>query len=189
MSNKKRDSKKLESKIRSLFRSSGTAVLNYKQIASKLDVRDTKGRNDIIRILNQLHSKKILKAKQRGQYQFNKEAIPTKRARLTIIPSGKGVVSVDDFNEELVISKKALNKALDGDLVEISINRKEKGIEAEVVSIVERSTKEYVGVLERQKEFGFVVCKSSKAYTDFFIEKEELKDFRDGEKVVIVFKE
>jgi len=189
MSNKKRDSKKLESKISSLFRSSGTAVLNYKQIASKLDVRDTKGRNDIIRILNQLHSKKILKAKQRGQYQFNKEAIPTKRARLTIIPSGKGVVSVDDFNEELVISKKALNKALDGDLVEISIHRKEKGIEAEVVSIVERSTKEYVGVLERQKEFGFVVCKSSKAYTDFFIEKEELKDFRDGEKVVIVFKE
>ena len=188
MSNKKKNLKRLESQILSLFRNSVSSVLNYKQIASKLDIRDTKGRNDIIRLLHQLHNKKQLIVKQRGQYQYNKISVPTQRAKLTIIPSGKGVVKIESHEDEIIVPKKFLNKSLDGDLVEVSIHKDGKFFEAHVDSIVERSTKEYVGVLDRQKDFGFVVCKGSKIYTDFFIEKEDLKDFKDGEKVVVVFK-
>ena len=53
MSKKKKDLKRLERKILALFKNSPKAIFNYKQLASILEIRDTKGRNDIIRVLNQ----------------------------------------------------------------------------------------------------------------------------------------
>ena len=188
MSKKKKELKKLEVKILSLLKNSPQSTFNYKQLAAKLNVRDTKGRNNIIRVLNLLQQKKILLSQQRGKYTYNKHSLKTELSTLRIIPSGKGVVTLDSFEEELIIPKKHLNKALHGDTVEVSIHKRKNFFEAHVEFIIERSKKEYVGVLERLKEFGFINCRSSTTYTDFFIEKEELKEFKDGEKVVINFK-
>ncbi|MDB3863074.1 ribonuclease R [Flavobacteriaceae bacterium] len=188
MSKNKKDLKKQEAKILSLFQNSSESIFNYKQIAANLGVTDTKGRNNIIRVLNLLQSKDILTSAQRGKYKFNKTSIMTQQAELRIIPTGKGVVSLEDYDEELIIPKRYLNKALDGDLVEISIHRKNKIVEAHIEFIVKRAKKEYVGVLERQKDFAFVNCRNRRIYTDFFIEREELKDYKDGEKVVVIFK-
>ena len=188
MSKKKNELKKLEGKIHLLFKNAPQSFFNYKQIAAQLKVKDTKGRNNIIRVLNLLHKKEIIISEQRGKYRFNKKRVQTQEAVVRIIPTGKGVVRLPELEEEIMIPRKALNTALDGDLVEVNLIRKNKKIEAHVVQINKRSTKPYVGVLERQKEFGFVTCKSHKSYTDFFIEKEELKAFKDGEKVVVQFK-
>ena len=43
MSKKKKERYQLEGKIISLFKSRPKAVLNYKQIAAALDIKDTKG--------------------------------------------------------------------------------------------------------------------------------------------------
>jgi ribonuclease R/exosome complex exonuclease DIS3/RRP44 len=188
MSKKKKDLKRLERKILELFKNSPKAIFNYKQLASILEIRDTKGRNDIIRVLNQLNSKQIIVSTQRGKYHFNRRRQKTEEAILRIIPTGKGVVMIENFEEELIVPKKKLSRALDGDLVKISIHRKDKFFEAHVESIIERAQKEYVGILERQKDFAFVNCRNSRSYTDFFIEKKDLKDYKDGEKVVVTFK-
>ena len=188
MSKKKKDLKRLEGKILSLFKNSPKTIFNYKQLASKLEIRDTKGRNNIIRVLNLLNNKQIIVANQRGKYHYNKQKQNTEEASLRIIPTGKGVVKIEGYEEELIVPKKQLTRALDGDLVEVSIHRKDKFFEAHVESIVERAQKEYVGVLERQKDFAFVNCRNSKSYTDFFIEKKDLQEYKDGEKVVVAFK-
>ena len=52
MSKKKKELKGLERKISSLISSPNLKEFNYKQIAFSLGVNDTKGRNDIIKILN-----------------------------------------------------------------------------------------------------------------------------------------
>lgn len=189
MSKKKKELYRLEAKIITLFKDRTNAVLNYKQIASALDIKDTKGRNNIIRILNTLHSQERLKSSKRGQYQYNTASLELVTTILIIIPSGKGVVKIDGYEEELIVPRKFLNKALHGDTVEISIHRKNKIVEAHVETIVERTKKEYVGVFERHKDFGFVLCRNGRMYTDLFIQREDLKDFKDGEKVVALFKE
>ena len=189
MSKKKKELYRLEAKIITLFKDRTNAVLNYKQIASALDIKDTKGRNNIIRILNTLNSQERLKSSKRGQYQYNTVSLELVTTSLIIIPSGKGVVKIDGYEEELIVPKKFLNKALHGDTVEISIHRKNKIAEAHVETIVERTKKEYVGVFERHKDFGFVLCRNGRMYTDLFIQREDLKDFKDGEKVVALFKE
>ncbi|MDG1341778.1 MAG: ribonuclease R [Flavobacteriaceae bacterium] len=189
MSKKKKERYQLEGKIISLFKSRPKAVLNYKQIAAALDIKDTKGRNNIIKVLNTLHSQDQLDALKPGQYQFNNSSVELVSTQLTIIPSGKGVVKVDGYDEELIVPKKFLNKGLHGDQIEISIHKKNKQVEAHVENILERSNREYVGVFERQKDFGFVLCRSGRMYTDLFIEREELKNYKDGEKVVAVLKD
>ena len=92
------------------------------------------------------------------------------------------------LREDIIIPRKYINKALDGDLVEISVHNKKKNVEAHVDSIILRADKEYVGILEKKNDFAFVNCKNSRTYTDFFIEKKEVKDYNNGEKVVVKFK-
>ena len=180
MRKKKKDLKNLEARILLLFQNSSRLEYNYKQLASKLKVNDTKGRNDIIRALDILLEKEKLISEQRGKYKFNKPRLKKEQAELRIIPSGKGLVSLASRKEDIIIPKKYINKALDGDLVEISIHKKKKNLEAHVESIILRSEKEYVGILERKKDFTFVNCKNSRTYTDFFIEKKEVKNYKDG---------
>ena len=61
--------------------------------------------------------------------------------------------------------------------------------EGKVVEVLERATQDYVGILEIKKDFGFVNMRGTRMTTDFFIEKEELKNFHDGDKVVVRFKD
>ena len=63
MSKKKKEFRRLENKVLALFKKLPTKVMNFKQIASKLDIKDTQGRNNIIRALNQLQSQKKLDRK------------------------------------------------------------------------------------------------------------------------------
>ena len=97
-----------------------------------------KGRNYIIKVLNGLLNNKQLKSFQRGQFQYNTPIINTITTLLTIIPSGKGVVTVDGYNKELVVPKKELNKGLNGDTVEVSIHKKNNEFEAHIETIIKR---------------------------------------------------
>ena len=187
MSKNKNNLKRLESRILSFFKSNSSKVYNYKQIASFLEIKDTKGRNNIIFVLNQLEKNKIISTKFRGKYQFNISQKKIKEVDLMILPSGKGIVKLDI--EEFIVPNKKLNKALDGDRVSISVHKKKHVVEAHVEKIIKRNKKEYVGIFERQKDFGFVLCKKGKMYTDLFIPKSELKNYNDGDKVVALFKE
>ena len=176
MRKKKKDLKKLKFKILQFFQNSSHLEYNYKQLASKLKVRDTKGRNDIIRALDLLLKKDKLISEQRGKYRFNRTRVNKEEAQLRIIPSGKGVVFLASRREDIIIPRKYLNKALDGDLVEISVHNKKKNVEAHVESIIIRADKEYVGILEKKNDFAFVNCKNSRTYTDFFIEKKRSEE-------------
>ena len=63
MSKKKKDLKGLERKIKSFIGNKPNKEFNYKQIAFSLGINDTKGRNDIIKILNKLlKTQQIIKA-------------------------------------------------------------------------------------------------------------------------------
>jgi len=60
MSKKKKYLKKLETQVLSFFKNSPQSIYNYKQLAAKLDIQDTRGRNNIIRVLNLLQQKELI---------------------------------------------------------------------------------------------------------------------------------
>ena len=90
--------------------------------------------------------------------------------------------------EEIIIPKKKLNKGLDGDIVAVRVYTKKNIKEGEVINVIERKKREYVGILERKNDYGFVLCQKGNMYTDLFIEPNEIKSYKEGEKVVAIIK-
>jgi len=189
MSKKKRDINKLEKKIYSFLKLNPSKVYNYKQLSSSFDAKDTKTRNLIIRILSDLQRKGKIELRDRGRYFFDPKKIKTKEGTLNLLPTGKGIISFVDETQDCIVPKRYINKGLDGDKVSVSFHNKKKGTEAHVENIILRKRNEYVGILQINKDFGFVLCKKGKMYTDLFIQEKEIKGFKGGDKVVAVFSE
>ena len=188
MSKKKKENKRLEKKILSLFKSYPRKVFNYKQISAIVDIKNTIGRNNIIRVLNTLNHHQKIEKVEKGKFRFCVFNEKTYEATLHILPTGKGKVYLNEKDDEFLIPKKFLNRGLEGDLVTVSVHKKEKTNYAHVEEIIKRNSKEFVGVFERNKDFGFVLCTRGTMYTDIFIQTNELKNFRTGEKVVAIIK-
>ena len=190
MSKKKKEIKGLERKIKTLISSPQFKEFNYKQIAFSLGVSDTKGRNDIIKILNTyLKKEKIIKV---GRGRFRAPSVQNEVAVgvLEITSTGRGYAVCGDLDEDVMIEKKHLNKALHGDQVEVLVKEKKykNRHEGQVLKVLKRNKKVFVGVLERSKDYGFVNTRNARMYTDFFIDKEEMKNYKTGETVAVEIK-
>ncbi len=190
MSKKKKEIKGLERKIKTLISSPQFKEFNYKQVAFSLGVSDTKGRNDIIKILNTyLKKEKIIKV-GRGRFRATSVQNEVAVGVLEITSTGRGYVVCDDLDEDVMIEKKHLNKALHGDQVEVLVKEKKykNRHEGQVLKVLKRNKKVFVGVLERSKDYGFVNTRNARMYTDFFIDKEEMKNYKTGETVAVEIK-
>jgi ribonuclease R len=189
MGKKKGDLKGLERKIISYITNIYNKEFNYKQIAFALEIKDTKGRNDIIKILNTLLKKeKIIKVdKGKFIYPFNQKEI--KQGIIEITSTGRGYVVCEDLESDVLVEQKYLNKAFHGDTVEVLVGEKKQNkYEGQVYRIIKRKKEVFVGVFERNKDYGFVNTRNARMYTDFFIEKEEIKKYETGETVAVEIK-
>ena len=190
MSKKKKKDRNIRGKVISVFKENPSKLFNYKQIAAKLNIRDTQNRNSVIKTLGQLSAQKIINQKEPGKYVFQAEKRDYIEGTLEMTSSGNAYLLLSD-QEDVFIARRNTNKALDGDhvLVYQSKRRNNGKKEGEVVEIIQRASQDYIGILERKKDFGFVNTRTSRMFTDFFIEAEELKDFEDGDKVIVHFKD
>ncbi|WP_046743446.1 ribonuclease R [Kordia zhangzhouensis] len=169
-----------------IFKKSSNKIYNYKQIAAKLNINDTSGRNQIIKTLKKLKAKQKIEEVDRGKYRVI-GSTEYYTGILDITSRGQGYVICDEFEEDIFVPNNKLNKALDGDEVEIYVykRRKNNRPEGEITTIVKRAKTEFVGVLEMQKNFGFVVVSNQKMYTDIFVSKDNLNGAQNGDKVLV----
>lgn len=191
MTKKKKLEKKLEKQCFQFLQSQPTLAFNYKQITAALQLRDTQSRNLVIRILKKSAAKKELKEVSRGKYQWLKDPKKSYTGIVQITSNGNAYILVDDLDNDVFVHRKNINRALDGDTVRIYVfNRSRSGqMEGEVVEILERFKTEFVGILQRHKKFAFVLTRSSRLHTDFFIPKPPPERFTDGEKVLVALKD
>ena len=68
--NTKNEIKNLASKITKVLSQNATQSLNYKQIASQLEITDADGRNQITKKIAELLLEKQIKETDRGKYQI-----------------------------------------------------------------------------------------------------------------------
>ncbi len=190
MSKKKKEVKGLERKITSLIMSSPNREFNYKQIAFSIGVNDTKGRSEIIKVLNTLLRKeKILSV---GKGKFVAPAIQQESAegKLEITSTGRGYVVCESLDGDVMVEQRNLNKGLHGDTVRVVIGKKnnKNKYEGKIIEIIERKKEVFVGVFQKSKEYAFVNTRNARMYTDFFITKEEMNGYKEGEKVAVEIK-
>jgi len=177
---------KLAKSIIDIFRKSPGTTFNYKQIAAKLNLDDASSRNKIIKNLAQLAAKKQIEEQERGKFKITGN-MEYYQGKLDMTTKGFGYVVVDGMEEDIFIPANSLNKAFNGDEVEVYVynKRRKRKSEGEIVRIINRKKTEFVGVLQMQPNFGFVAIQDPKMYTDIFVQKNKMLDAKDGDKVVV----
>jgi len=176
----------LDQRILEIMRKDHDNPFNYKQIASKLGVDDPSSRNQIIKKLRSLQGKGTIKEIDRGKYIIT----PSQNyytGRVDIASRGQGYIIVEDLEDDILVKNKNLNKALNGDIVEVYVYKRKKGgkSEGEITKILERKRTEFVGTIDVQENFAFVDVTDYKMYTDIFVPKNKINGAKQGERVLV----
>ena len=184
--NQKNEIKHLGNKIAKALSKNPNQSLNYKQIASQLEITSADGRNQITKKLAELLIEKKIKETERGKYQIvadNNYYIGT----IDVTSRGNGYVICDDLEQDIYIPSRNMNRALHNDTVKVYVynRKKNKKTEGDIVEIIERAKTDFVGVLQMNKNFGFVVPDDFKMYTDIFVAAKHINGAEDGDKVLV----
>lgn len=159
---------------------------NYKQIAGKLQIADTEGRNLLIKRLGQLAQKKRIAETGPGKYQaIHKVEVLT--GQIDINSQGNGYVVIPELEKDVFITSPNLGKAFHKDTVEVQLFQKKRGSkpEGKVVRVVERRKTAFVGIVDQSKSFAFIRPTDSRMYTDIFVSLDDLNGAKDKEKVLV----
>ena len=162
--------------------------LNYKQIASALNLTNRIDVELLIKNLNVLLVDKKITEVERGKYKINAtNDYMIGKADLTA--SGNAYVMIDGLEQDVFVQKGKTKNTLMGDTVRVYVYPKKSKnstkIEGEIVEILERNKTEFTGIFELGKNgnFGFVTMQNGNH--DFFVPKEKFNDAKPGEKVVV----
>ncbi len=101
---------------------------------------------------------------------------------------GFGFVRLEEREDEIYIAKENSLNALNGDRVLIEIMEEEnkvKSAEAKVVKILKHEKDTIVGILQNNRNFGFVVPDDKNFGTDIFIAKKDMGKARSNHKVLV----
>ncbi len=180
----------LSQTILNIFRKDHSQAFNYKQIAAKLQLDDPSSRNQIVKKLKDLQGKGSIQEIERGKYILT----PSQNyytGKVDIAGRGQGYIIVEDLEDDIYVKSKNLNKALNGDIVEVYVFKRKKGgkTEGEVTKILERKRTEFVGTIQVQENFAFVDVTDYKMYTDIFVPKNKINGAKNGEKVLVAMEE
>ena len=178
--------KNLTRDILKIFNNNNSKHFNYKQIASILEITNSDGKTQILKKLAELKENKKIKEVDRGKYQIIKDE-KYHIGTLDITSNGNGYFISDDFEKDIFIPSNNLGKGLHNDTVKAYIYKRNRSnkLEADIIEIIERNKTSFVGVLQMNKNFGFVLCDNQKMYVDIFISKARVNGAEHGDKVQV----
>ena len=176
--------KKLKNAILSILYEEPARVVNYKQISSWLDIKDSEGRRLINVALEEMKDDEYLEQISRGRYRL-KAKTGTVCGVVELQRQGFAYINSDEVDRPILVSAHNLNNAMDGDKVRVHLyaRRKKHDLEGEVTEIVERAKTIFVGTVQMSRNFAFLLP-AGKVGFDIFIAKENLNGAKDGQKAI-----
>ena len=159
---------------------------NYKQIAAVLGVKDSYIRKRIVTLLDQLKKDGQLDEIYRGKYQI-KDGSQELTGYIQFISKGGAFFIHPNIQKDIYIHPSNLNKALNGDKVLIKIVSFKGKSEGKVLKVLERTKKEFTGIVDGNKNVFFLIPDDKSAKTHFFIDKKHLNGAKKGQKVKTKF--
>ena len=185
---KKKKALSIQKSILQVLEQSPNQSYNYKQIASRLGIKDPSGRNHIIKNLKKLIALKKINNPTKGTFQAKKNN-NYHQGILDISNNGTGYIISDGFDDDLKVSSTHHHKAFGGDEVLFYAYpaRSSRKREAKIIEVLTRKNKSFVGTLHKQNRTMFVRVNPRISSIDFYIEKEPEIKTVDGDRVLISF--
>ncbi len=176
--------KSMTKEIMGIFTSSPLQNFNYKQLSKLLEIKDEHNRRIISEILYELTFADILDEIYPGKFKL-RISVAYIEGVVEMNPDRTAIVSTND-NREIFIPEYKLNHALHGDKVQVMIspNKRRNLVEGEVIKVLERAKRNFVGTISLEKNYAFLIPDNKLMYTDIFIPKHGLKNARNGQKVI-----
>ncbi|MCD8071892.1 MAG: ribonuclease R [Alistipes sp.] len=175
--------------ITELFRLFPTKRYTIKALASASGGADREGRALTGEIVRGLVEKGTVQALGSAKYRLSPSAQETMEGIVDMLASGSAYIKVEGQEKDIFVDARNAGHALNGDRVKFIINRvKRNGVpEGEIVEILSRSERGYVGVIEvdQAKGYGFVRVDSRKVPVDIFVRLKTNQKVRDNEKVMV----
>jgi len=159
--------------------------LNYKQIASRLELFTEEERKQVREGLEDLLKQEKIEETSKGKYRVKQKNVHV--GVVDITNNKTGFVVTDTLEKDVFVPHAFLNKALHGDLVEVLVLRTPPGRnpEGEIIRILERSKTHFTGIVRMKKGFAFVDPDDPKMYKSFYVDEEDLNGAEHGDKVVV----
>ena len=183
--------------ILKIFANNPFDSFNHKQIESRIGAHDKGTRQLVMATILELAESRILVEDEnaRGKYKINPKNINDDLlpknyliGTIDMKQSGKAyVIPQDDDREDVQISANNTNHALHGDTVKVLMfpQRKMRKPEGQVAEIIKRARTRFVGVIQKQDRFAFMVSDNRTMPIDIFIPLSDLGGAEDGEKVLV----
>lgn len=178
----------IQKNILQVLDKSPNKTFNYKQIASRLGIKDPSGRNHIIKNLKKLAALKLINNPTKGTFQA-KTNNNYHRGILDVSNNGTGYIISEDFEDDVKVSSTHHHKAFGGDEVLFYPYpaRGKRKREAKIIEIVARKRERFVGTLQKRNGTMFVRVSPRISTVDFYIESEPEIKTADGDRVLISF--
>jgi len=179
--------------VMEVFLSNPLSKFSYIQVATRLGVSDNASKELVRGIIEQLTKSGELEESKQGTYQLNKqsEKFPHKgtayiSGTIDMKQTGKAYVIPDDKSEDIFISATSTAHSLHGDKVKVLLfpRRKGKKTEGQVVEILKRNKKQFVGTIEVSRNFAFLIPDNPSMPVHIFIPLTHLNGAKNGQKVV-----
>jgi ribonuclease R len=170
--------------IIAIIDSQPTEFFTLRKLAKKLGVKP-KDKILLGAVLDTLVEKKLIQQLDEEVYQSFKEGEMI-TGRVDYVNREFAYIISEQLEEDVWVHARHLHNALDGDTVKVLVHTfKSSKMEGEVVEIVERARKEFVGKVEISTRFAFVVTDYRKMFFDIFVPLEKLNGAKNGDKVVV----
>ena len=178
-----------------IFAKNPFEALNYKQVASRMGAFDKGSRKMIADAILSLAEEKILVEERKGKYKIdpkyiNDDLLPQNYVVGTIDMKQTGkayVIPNNEAMEDIMISANNTRHALHGDTVKVLLfpARRMHKQEGQVVEIIQRAKTRFVGRIQLQNNFAFLIPDNKSMAVDIFIPLENLCNARNGDKALV----
>lgn len=178
--------KEILNRLLCLFEQSQGKTLNVKDIFRTIGAQNHPSKLLTIEVLEDLVFDDYLATDNQGHYIHQPRDLQIIEGIFHKKRNGHNVFVPDDGGKEILVGERNSLHALDGDRVRVTMLARRHGHvrEAEVTEIVERAKDTFVGKIQVERDYAFVLTDRSLA-TDIFVPKANIKGAKNGEKVLV----
>lgn len=182
---RKKSNSELQRKVGEFINVQKNNTFNYKQVSHAIGATTHTQQKSVAMILAEMAFDGDLIETSPGKYKSPQRSNVTTGVFVRR-SNGKNSVITDTDGENIFVAERNSMHALNGDKVKVNIAAHRRGAEpeAEVLEIIEKADQVFIGTLQVEKSFGYLLTDSKYLATDIFIPKAKLKGGATGDKAI-----
>ncbi len=165
----------LRNTVLELLGSSHYEAMTIDELVDYLQIEGTEAFKEFVKLMVALEDEGVVVRSKNDRYDLARE-LGFYKGIISIHPKGFGFVEIDDM-DDVYIRNEDLNGALHKDTVLVKILPSSKGdsLEGEIVQVLERGMKEFIGTYYEIKQVGYVKPDNSRYHAVVAIPKNKSK--------------